>query len=98
MTIEAVSFIPPLQDITVGLEAPVKSSADFSVWMEKQLGNVNDKIIESDRQLQGLALGETNNLHQVMLSLEDAKMSFQLAVQVRNRLLEAYQDILRMQV
>jgi len=98
MTIEAVSFIPPLQDITVGLEGPAKPSADFSVWMGKQLENVNDKIIESDRQLQGLALGETNNLHQVMLSLEDSKMSFQLAVQVRNRLLEAYQDILRMQV
>ena len=39
-----------------------------------------------------------DNLHQVMLSLEDAKLSFQLMVQVRNKLLEAYQDILRMQV
>lgn len=96
--VEAISFIPPLQDITVGMDTPAKAPADFSAWMEKQIGNVNDKIIESDRQLQGLALGETNNLHQVMLSLEDSKMSFQLAVQVRNRLLEAYQDILRMQV
>jgi hypothetical protein len=45
-----------------------------------------------------LATGEVDNLHQVMLKLDEAKLSFQLMVQVRNKLLEAYQDILRMQV
>jgi flagellar hook-basal body complex protein FliE len=45
-----------------------------------------------------LAAGDTDNLHQVMIALEEAKLSFQLMVQVRNKLLESYQDILRMQI
>ena len=43
-------------------------------------------------------MGETDNLHQVMMALDKAKVSFQLMVQVRNKLLEAYQDVLRMQI
>ena len=54
--------------------------------------------MQSDRMLQRLAAGEVDNLHQVMVSLEEARLSFQLLVQVRNRLLEAYQDVLKMQV
>jgi flagellar hook-basal body complex protein FliE len=52
----------------------------------------------ADRELQALATGQTQNLHQTMIALEEAKLSFQLLVQVRNRVLEAYQDVMRMQV
>jgi flagellar hook-basal body complex protein FliE len=48
--------------------------------------------------VQRLASGDTSNLHEVMLGIERARMQFQLLVQVRNRVLEAYQDVLRMQV
>ncbi len=49
-------------------------------------------------QMRNLVAGDVENLHQVMMSLEKAKLSFELVVQVRNRLLEAYQDVMRMQV
>lgn len=63
-----------------------------------ELLKVNDKQINGEHLLQDLASGKTDNIHHVMLSLEDAKLSLQLLVQVRNKLLEGYQDILRMQV
>ena len=101
MAIEGVGFLPPLQDLVPGesLERARPSGApDFADWMTKELGAINSKIAGSDQLLQRLATGEVDNLHQVMVSLEEAKLSFQLLVQVRNKLLEAYQDILRMQV
>ena len=78
--------------------ASTGSPLDFASWMAQEVSSTNDKILQADQQLQRLATGEADNLHQVILSLEEAKASFQLLVQVRNKLLEAYQDILRMQV
>ncbi|MDF0606923.1 flagellar hook-basal body complex protein FliE [Neisseriaceae bacterium TC5R-5] len=48
--------------------------------------------------LNGLASGQVDNLHQVMLGMEEAKMQFELLLQVRNRALEAYQELMRMQI
>ncbi|EUJ10320.1 flagellar hook-basal body complex protein FliE [Methylophilaceae bacterium 11] len=62
------------------------------------LENVNSKQISSEHLLQDLAVGKTDNIHHVMLALEDAKLSLHLLIQVRNKLLEGYQDILRMQI
>ena len=73
---------------------PEKVSNQFMIELQK----VNDKQINSEHLLQDLAAGKTDNIHHVMLSLEDAKLSLQLLIQVRNKLLEGYQDILRMQV
>ena len=99
MNVEPIGFIPPAQDIALTQSvAGTTGAGDFSGWLAKELGSVNDKIVNADTMLQRLATGEADNLHQVMVSLEEAKVSFQLMVQVRNKLLEAYQDILRMQV
>ena len=45
-----------------------------------------------------LAAGEDVDLHQVMLSMQEADIAFQLALQTRNKLVDAYQEIMRMQV
>ena len=55
-------------------------------------------MLAADKQLRELALGGTQNLHEVMIAVEEAKLSLQLMVQIRNRALEAYQDVLRMQI
>ncbi|MDH5325990.1 MAG: flagellar hook-basal body complex protein FliE [Gammaproteobacteria bacterium] len=74
------------------------SGADFARWVESQIGTVDQQIKVADTKLEALAAGENNNLHDVMLTLEKAKLSFQLALEVRNKLLESYQEIMRMQV
>jgi len=73
-------------------------TADFSSWLDTQVQEVNQQILSSEDKLQSLATGEYNNLHDVMMSLEKAKLSFELVVQVRNKLLEGYQEIMRMQI
>lgn len=71
---------------------------DFSRWLTQELEAVNERINSAGQSLERLAAGEATNLHEVMLDLEKARLAFQLTLQVRNKLLEGYQDIMRMQI
>jgi flagellar hook-basal body complex protein FliE len=59
---------------------------------------VNADLKAADVGVQELAMGNAPNLHRIMLDLEQAKLSLQLLVQVRNHLLDAYQEVTRMQI
>lgn len=93
--LNAIEFLAPAQPIKFDAQAP---AGDFAAWLDQGLAQLNQQIVSADVQVRKLAAGEVDNLHQVMLSMEEAKMTFQLALQVRNRLLEAYQEVLRMQI
>jgi len=93
VTIDPVSYLPPLREIAT--QQPM--GQDFGTWLTSAVGRVNQQLVQADQGLRELAAGETQNLHQVMISLEEARLGVQLLVQVRNRLLEAYQEVLRMQ-
>ncbi|PKB13898.1 flagellar hook-basal body complex protein FliE [Janthinobacterium sp. 64] len=70
----------------------------FGQWFAAELKSVNTSLGLADTDVKKLAAGETQSLHEVMIHLEEAKLSFQLLAQVRNRLLDAYQEVMRMQV
>ena len=59
---------------------------------------MNDQMQASDRLAQDLALGKVDNLHHVMIEMEKSKLSLQLLLQVRNHVLDAYQELVRMQL
>jgi flagellar hook-basal body complex protein FliE len=98
MSIDPISFIPASQPIGIDSAVVTEKSSDFGAWLDMELTQVNKKINDADSQLAKLATGETDNLHQVMMSMEDAKLSFQLVLQIRNHVLDAYQELLRTQV
>ena len=60
--------------------------------------DVNAKQAVANQALQDLQSGQNVSLHQTMIALEEASVSFQLMVEVRNHLLDSYQEIMRMQV
>jgi flagellar hook-basal body complex protein FliE len=94
MTVEPVAYLPSLREVS----SQKPAGQDFGAWLANAIGSVNQQLVRADQGLQGLAAGETQNLHQVMIALEEARLGVQLLVQVRNRLLEAYQEVLRMQL
>lgn len=99
MSIEALGAITAAD--TLAAAATTRSSVpqgSFGQWLAGQIKNVNSEVIQADQSVRELALGETENLHQVMVKLEKAKLSFELMLQVRNKVLEAYQDVIRMQI
>lgn len=58
---------------------------------------VDDQLKEADRKTQEFAVGKNRNMHEVMIASEKANISFRLLLQIRNKLMEAYQEIMRMQ-
>ena len=70
----------------------------FGQMMKKFVNDVDDKLKVSSSEKNKVLTGEATNLHQAMIAMEEASVSFQLMVEVRNKLLESYQELMRMQV
>lgn len=79
-------------------EAAPKPQANFGQWMGEKISDTNTLLNNADQALSELAAGKTENLHQTMITLETAKLSFHYLEQIRNRLMTAYQDLLREQI
>lgn len=75
-----------------------KNSISFMDTLKEKLDEVNDKQIVADETTEAFIKGEGPDIHEVMLIAEEAQLSLQLAVQVRNKLVEAYQELNRTQV
>lgn len=90
-----LSVDPTLSSVSTGEGAPATS---FGTLVSQGMEAVNQQLVGSEIDLQRLATGDAQNLHQIMIRLEETRLSFQLFMQVRNRVLEAYQDIMKMQV
>ena len=80
--------------------APETGSAKpkFANFLEQAVAEVDGKMKAADAEKTKLFTGETNNLHQAMISMQEASVAFSLMVEVRNKLVESYQEIMRMQV
>jgi flagellar hook-basal body complex protein FliE len=74
-----------------------KSPVDFSALLKDSIDKVNDTQQQADKLAQAFETGETDaSLAEVMISLQKANVSFQAMVQVRNKLVEAYKDVMNM--
>jgi len=62
------------------------------------LGDIDSGMKRSREATTEIALGQTDHLHQVLIDAERTRLQFDLAMSMRNRVLEAYQEIMRMQV
>lgn len=71
---------------------------DFGHWLAQGLQQASGSIAQADATLRAVALGEPVAPHQALLAMEQARMELQLVLQVRNRLLEGVQELMRMQL
>ncbi len=72
--------------------------ASFSTVMDQLLGGAVRSDQRAEAALRDLATGQTDNLHGVLLDIAQADLSFRLILEIRNRLTDAYQEIMKMQV
>ena len=89
-------FQPITTDNT--LQHPDRKDKSFGDTILQAINNVNSLQKEAENDIQALATGEKQDLHQTMISMEKAGVSFQLIMQVRNKIVAAYQEIMRMQI
>jgi len=94
--ITAHNFTPPR------LETQRRVNNDLSVQFSKFLGEaldgVNQLQVKADTGIQKLQSGQDTTLPEVMIDMSQADLSMRLLVQMRNKVVEAYQEIMRMQV
>ena len=78
---------------------PTQPAGDsFGSVLGKLISDVNQKQNAASAAVDGLQSGQGVPLHQAVIAMEEANVSFQLMVEVRNKLLESYQELMRMQV
>lgn len=73
-------------------------SGGFGAVLKEKLDDVNAKQLNAEDTTQKFISGEDTDIHKVMLDTEEAKMSLELAVQIRNKFVEAYQELSRTQL
>lgn len=70
----------------------------FGEMLNKALEEVNTAQLKADQLQIKFLIGEVQDLHQVVIAMEEARLLTSLAVEVRNRVVESYQEISRMQI
>ncbi len=99
-----VSTTVPVQDAGPGAAATDGGTGSgaggggFGKALANAIGGVNDQLNNASAQAQQLATGQTNDLTGVVMATEQASIELEVASQIRNKAVEAYQEIFRMQV
>lgn len=73
-------------------------SADFGQVLQQSIEQVNRLQVEADASINGLATGQQTDIHQTMIAVEKASVSFELLMQIRNKVISAYDNLMRTQV
>lgn len=71
--------------------------SSFSGMLENAMSSLNEQQVSANQGVQDLISGNTDNLHNVMIQTSEAQLSLELALQLRNKGLEAYNEIKNMQ-
>ena len=79
-------------------EPSAGSSLSFFDQLKAGVAEVDQAQKSADKMATEVASGKSGNLHETMLAISTAELQFNLMVQIRNRALEAYQEVMRMQV
>lgn len=77
---------------------PIGGDSSFQNKMKEAIGQVNQLQLKASAEAEQLALGLQDYLHSPMIAYEKANLALQLTIEIRNRLVESYQEIMRMQM
>jgi flagellar hook-basal body complex protein FliE len=96
MKIESSSQMIP--DAARPVPARQETAGGFGAMLKEAFTTVNRQQQEADQAVEGLANGRQSDIHGTMIALEKANTSFQLLMQVRNKVVSAYETVMRTQV
>jgi flagellar hook-basal body complex protein FliE len=92
------NVFPELKGSGANGTKPAAPDAGSGNFFEELVGKVSDMQAQADGKIKNMITGDSRELHEVMMAVEKANISFQFLTQVRNKAVEAYQEIMKMQV
>ena len=90
-----VNSVSPAAATSATTRSPDKSPGNVFAQM---VNEANQQQLAADKAIEELASGKSDSLHQVVLTAARADLSFRLVLEMRNKLVESYREIMRMQV
>ncbi len=75
-----------------------EANESFNELLSKAISNVNELQKEAGKAVENMIKGEETNIHNVMIAVEKARTSFDLLMEVRNKTIDMYRELMRMQV
>jgi flagellar hook-basal body complex protein FliE len=97
-TIDSPNTITLMPSQVPDTSAISKSAAGFGDMLSSMMSKVNQTQAAGDEAIVKLESGEAKHLHEVMIAVEEADISLRMLVQMRNKALSAYEEIMRMQI
>jgi flagellar hook-basal body complex protein FliE len=100
MNIDSLSSIAGLANnaATQKPAAGASGGISFESMLKQSLGELNKTQVEAYNAMEGIATGEVKNLQQAVQKIEEAELSLKLALEVKNKAISAYKEVMRMQV
>lgn len=94
-----INSINNFNSLGLGVDLKTKlNDNSFSDIFKSALNKINDSQVAASNSIASFIKGDESEIHNVMISMEEAKLTMQLAIEVRNKLVEAYQEISRTQI
>ena len=87
-----------IPDIKTTANISGEGASSFGNIINNEIEKLNNQQIKADQLTQGFISGKVEDLHTVLIATEEARLSLELAVQVRNKCVEAYKEINNMQL
>lgn len=81
-----------------GVSPGAHGAVTFTDLLKQALEKTNESQVQADTAVKEMVAGRNKNIHETMLAVERADSSLKLMMQVRNKVLDAYREIMRMQV
>ena len=94
--VASLRIAAPADAALAGVEAPQPQS--FGDMVKEFAGDVNDLQFQAGEAIERLVTGEAADVHQVMVAVRQAGIAMDLMLEIRNRVLEGYQELIRMQI
>ncbi|GAB1529151.1 MULTISPECIES: flagellar hook-basal body complex protein FliE [Brevibacillus] len=98
MEMSAISQLTPIRTPSVNKPTPAEVSQEFSSFLSDAMGKVNQAQVESSNLADKFAAGEITDVHQLTVAGQKASVMLQMTMQVRNKMIESYQEIMRMSI
>ena len=100
LTIGSIPALPAVaQAAAAAAPAPAASgTGEFASMLGSAIGGIENYRAQADQAVQKLVTGDGAELHNVALAVQRAELAFDLGLQIRNKVVDAYQEVMRMQL